>query len=1040
MKLLLVHLSDIHIKGDADPVLARANLIADAVQNLDYALDAAVIVVSGDLAFAGSTKQYDVAWQFLNSLSSRLSIQLSNASGERPLPLKILAIPGNHDSDLSEPEGARMMVLEGILRNPAQVKDASVVAICTAVQDNFFEYFESYGQYGELSPASDYHKRLAYECSVAIGDEIVRFLCFNTALLSQRLEKQGSLYFPPEAVPTVRADDDLVVVMFHHPYNWIEANAARAFRKRVEEVADLILTGHEHDATLRTQQARTGEVNTYVEGGALQDSYDPAASTFNAFVLDLAAHRQKFARFVWNGTRYVLAGQTREDNDGAGLTWEEYQVNRLRARGQFELAESMHQRLDDAGVSLVHHDRGTLRLSDIFVFPDLQEVVYPRKHSGRIIHGEGIIDLLTDTRHVLLIGDTQSGKTCLGKILYRSFYQGGYVPLMLDGSQSFPKGDRLFGLLEKSYTQQYEPATLDAYRQLDRSRRVVILDDFHKFGGGPQRRREFIESLAAFAGRVILLANDLVLEATELLQRGEPTIGSVVFTLYRIQPFGHLRRSELVEKWLLLSRDIDTSGVEFAHSVDSITRTLDTLIGRNFIPAYPVYVLAVLQGFEARTPIDTRASTHGYFYELFIRTALARGHSQESFDVMMSYLAYFAYQLFFDRTRRVDNDAFERIHADFEARYEITRSSRQIRADLTQRDIFEVSEDLTRFKYNYVYYYFVASYMRDHVNTSEVRTKIAELSRSLYIEEHSNILLFLAHLSKDPIILQEMLAAAAEFYPDVSPIAFDKDVLFFKESEMSRTQLTYKERDPAETRKERLALLDQQENEVTSDDDSMLEVEPAPDVIDPIARFNGALKTIQILGQILKNFPGSLEGVAKFEITQACYHLGLRALTSIFDPIRANKDFLLELAEAIREQYPRLTDAEAYDRAWVTVVQLAQWLAYGMVKYISGAVGSNELLNTYKRVLQENKFPSIQLINISLSLDNTGAFPVGAISNLARTLETYPFALSVLRYLVLDHFYLFPVKMGVKQKVCAVLNIPYTHIYGADPNRRLLTD
>ncbi len=72
MKLLLVHLSDIHIKGDADPVLARANLIADAVQNLDYALDAAVIVVSGDLAFAGSTKQYDVAWQFLNSLSTVL--------------------------------------------------------------------------------------------------------------------------------------------------------------------------------------------------------------------------------------------------------------------------------------------------------------------------------------------------------------------------------------------------------------------------------------------------------------------------------------------------------------------------------------------------------------------------------------------------------------------------------------------------------------------------------------------------------------------------------------------------------------------------------------------------------------------------------------------------------------------------------------------------------------------------------------------------------------------------------------------------------
>jgi 2',3'-cyclic-nucleotide 2'-phosphodiesterase (5'-nucleotidase family) len=79
----------------------------------------------------------------------------------------------------------------------------------------------------------------------------------------------------------------------------MEANAARAFQKRVESVADLILTGHEHDVTRRTQEVSTGERNEYVEGGALQDSYSPAESVFNVFVIDIIGRKQKALEFAW---------------------------------------------------------------------------------------------------------------------------------------------------------------------------------------------------------------------------------------------------------------------------------------------------------------------------------------------------------------------------------------------------------------------------------------------------------------------------------------------------------------------------------------------------------------------------------------------------------------------------------------------------------------------------------------------------------------------------------------------------------------------
>src|SRR5437016_8669568 len=39
VKILILHLSDIHISSPDDPILTRGNRIVEAVRNLDYALD-----------------------------------------------------------------------------------------------------------------------------------------------------------------------------------------------------------------------------------------------------------------------------------------------------------------------------------------------------------------------------------------------------------------------------------------------------------------------------------------------------------------------------------------------------------------------------------------------------------------------------------------------------------------------------------------------------------------------------------------------------------------------------------------------------------------------------------------------------------------------------------------------------------------------------------------------------------------------------------------------------------------------------------------
>ena len=57
MKLMLIHLSDIHIASEEDVITNRHSQIVNAVRNLDYSLDMCVVVVTGDVAFSGNDEQ-----------------------------------------------------------------------------------------------------------------------------------------------------------------------------------------------------------------------------------------------------------------------------------------------------------------------------------------------------------------------------------------------------------------------------------------------------------------------------------------------------------------------------------------------------------------------------------------------------------------------------------------------------------------------------------------------------------------------------------------------------------------------------------------------------------------------------------------------------------------------------------------------------------------------------------------------------------------------------------------------------------------------
>ena len=1041
MKLLLIQLSDIHITGEDDVVTDRHSQIVNAVKNLDYSLDLCVIVVTGDIAYSGTDEQYFVALEFFGNIQQLLSDNLSGTLGDQRVPVHFVTVPGNHDCDLTASGTVRGLVADSILRDTSRAADPDIVATCTAVQKSFFDFLDCVEPFPRIPSSQDYDGSLSYEYTLSIRDDSVKILCYNTAWLSHRKESQGRLFFPSQAVGGKRDDSDLVVAAFHHPYNWLESNTARAFRERVESIADLILTGHEHTASLRMQEDNLGQNNICVEGGVLQDNADPTLSEFNVFLFDTKLHRKKYAHFRWDKDTYVLTSKSSSGDEGSGLGWTDYRINGVRTTiNQPQLADGMRTYLTDPGISLRHGERGILTLQDVFLYPDLMEVRIRDERFGQRVSGDHLLSLLDSNPRILITGDTESGKTCLAKSIFLDFLQNGVVPVLINADKKPPRGDKAYGYIEELFSEQYNPMLLEAYRQTDKCLRAIIVDDYDKLPLPGIQKREFLSRLSSFAKHVVLLSHDITSDLDELSNPQGLSGNSVDMVHYRIQPFGYVGRNRLVERWMLLGESVDPTDSSFVRRLERTTRTLNTLVGRNYVPSYPVYVLAVLQALDSATPIDITASTHGYFYELFIRTTLARGQTSKDFDIIASYLAFTAYQMHEKGMKIVSDSDLKTIHRAFEEQYDIERPFELLKRQFVTQGVFAKVNDGFKFKYSYLYNYFVASYMRDHISEATVRKMLRLITTTVHTEHNANILLFLAHLSKDPIVVNELLTASRSLYHGYPPATLKDDASFLSHLWSGLPDAVYEENDTRANREAILAEMDRTSPPDIEPDDSVNDQkEPEVDVDDPIVQFVTALRHLEILGQMLKNFPGSLEASIKLDIARECFHLGLRSLSSLFKMIQAQQsDILGEMAQELRNRHPHLATSEINNRAKESLTGLVHILCYGLIDRIAKAVGSRDLFNTYERLLKESQTPAFSLINSALNLDNSSEFPDRLIRNVASEFQKTPLPLSVLRHLVVAHFHLFPIDFKTKQSISDTIGIRYSSLQRASPVARML--
>lgn len=1013
--MLICHISDIHFKKDLiNPVIYKTTKLAEAIGcNMvnDFQM---IIVISGDIAYSGYPEEYSIALDFLIKLEE----EIKSITGKEGMEFHYVMVPGNHDCILNVNNEIRKVLLENVKSKQEASND--IIEQCKIVQRNFFDFYETFIQ------RSDKDTALCILRELNIDNKKLLFQSFNTAWMSTIPEKQGELIFPENQLPRIESNNyDIVFSLFHHPLNWLESNNKRKFKEYIEKTSDIIITGHEHLSETVSVETDNLYENKYFSGGVLQVSEENMDSSFNIINIDLLAGTESFCEYKWNGEMYIP--QKRRDAF--------FKRNKYIEKQEFTINDIFMSYLNEIGLNLTHTKKETLNLEDIFLYPNIKVVLSKIDKDRLLLNGQSK-NYIMESKRVVIVGEEKSGKSSLGKMLYKNLFKEKIIPILIDANKfKSIEEDKIKNTINKVFCEQYDSVMLEKYKQLSKNKKAIIIDDFNKIGLNDKGQKIILQTISNMFDYVIIFSDQTFILNT-ITKSHTSTIDWNDYSVCEIIECGHAFRCELVQKWNQIG--INEMEIIDSHTAEciSVENQINTAMGKNLLPKYPVYILLILQQLESSKSANTNFSTYGYLYEaLIMKDLFTIRQATDDIDMYSTFLSELAYYIFNNKPEVLDREEINKVIETYNTKYKMKLSFEDTIKKLIDVRILKEYSNRYSFKHDFAYYYFVATFIQKEFEDGEgeiyqeVKAHIIKMSNKLLIETNSNIILFLCHLSKNTMMINAIIENAKEIFNAYEPYNLGEQGKGIKELYDKIPKILLPETKPDENRKRSLNERDKRDYESLMQEEKEEKIEEnEDDELNRAFEISKAFKTLQILGQIVKNYPGSLKADMKNNAITECYNLGARTINVFMSIVDNNINEIIEDLTQMYIDRIKISNADnrdARDEAKHTIFRICEMVLIGIIKKVSGSVNNDKLNETYKDILSQNQTVMFELIDLSIKLDSLKAFPEKDVITLNDKLEKNYFARSILILLVSQHFYLYECEYSVKQRICQKLGISY---------------
>ncbi|HBE20636.1 MAG TPA: hypothetical protein DEG17_25235 [Cyanobacteria bacterium UBA11149] len=675
-----------------------------------------------------------------------------------------------------------------------------------------------------------------------------------------------------------------------------------------------------------------------------------------------------------------------------------------------ELLNKFQEFLADTGIKFAHRNREFVSLNDLFVYPDLRTIRESLEEQSSNISGE---KLWKSENRLIIFGDEQSGKTSLAKRLFLDALSYGLTPLFIKGSniQSSKIEEQIPKLVSETYT------FISKEEFIQSSNLVCIVDDISASKLNKKARNKLIETLNSIFDRTILIAeNSFRFVIPDLPELDD-------YKKFEILPFGHVRRSQLIDKWVGLELTEEVDDQQIWAEKDELRLHVDSLVRKGVVPAKPFYILMLLQSFETMTSQRLELTAYGHCYQYLIYQALEGVRvKQTEIETYFNVLSELGGALLESSSESLDEPSLTAFFKEYSNNF-LPVDQEKVIKDLLNSFILQRKETSLKFNYRYLFYFFAAKKLADSLHRGEeAKKRIQNLVNTIHLEKASNIVLFLTYHSKDPWILDEILVSVMDIFNDEKELTLEASSLSFLQDFIKEIpEIVLESRDANEERLQQDRQKDILEERNEAKNSNLDENE---DPANFIVKVNKVFRAIEVCGQIFRNRLGSMERRSLELIYEESLSVSLRFLSVFMKFSECVREESIRKIKKYIKQNGKLSDSKIIRNIESFYLEINYSVILAMLYKISFSLGSAKGRDIYIKVTESKDKPALNLIQEIIELQFEKKLDINKIQKMHIEFSKNPICCRLLKQIIVRHCYMHDIGFQDRQKLAAMLNIP----------------
>lgn len=310
--------------------------------------------------------------------------------------------------------------------------------------------------------------------------------------------------------------------------------------------------------------------------------------------------------------------------------------------------------------------------------------------------------------------------------------------------------------------------------------------------------------------------------------------------------------------------------------------------------------------------------------------------------------------------------------------------------------------------------------MADNIHCKRGVDDIINLCENIQDNQKANILIFIAHHIKNPQFVEATQLALMSALDSQKPVSLNRDDDYYKllneicESLKQEIVRPAKKIDPEKEREKMLRKRDENEKLISNEkvDPNNLPIE--------IQNMNRALRSIEVVGQIVKNRQGSLPKPDIKAMVMEIYGAAFRTISYFGTIIESERVHVIE--DVTNNKKEGVSNSEIVKKidSFFEISSL-NFCLFVFSKVIN-SVGSKELRATFSQIADEIGTPAAKLVSFSIN-SCFSKIAISELNNLVVELKNNSVAMSIIRARVRSYLYNNYVNFSDRQKIINTVNL-----------------